>query len=506
MECYSKCVEKLRGSLFFVAVLAFGLLVLIFRLGESPPILNQDEASIANEAYSIANNLKSTQGKLLPLFFDTLGNRHDWKNPFSIYWVAVWVKVLGFNTFITRLAMVGLAFVSIIFLWLIIGLLFPSKKWVRVLSCLFLLVSPLFLIQARQVIDPISLVALLMAQIYFGIKFGKTKKNRYLWVSSICAGIGFYTYHPARLYSLLYLLISEICFLDWSRRGRRASIGLVIISTVIFLIILIPALYWNFKIEPGIIVNRYQGLLVPRKLAELLMIPVNYLRYFDLSFLFGVGDTDILHSTGRAGVFPLTGVIVLGLTFYRMIKNGTDRVGCFLLLCFLTYPIGLMFTAETYRACRGINIVPIAVVLSAWGFDYLLMFNKWWLRGVFVIFAIQSSLFLYDFYYLYPVRVGNDWRFRLPLARQIESVVRDYKNYPGKIYIDTKTWFAKDDLVYFENIYGKTTNVFFIDDIGVASQSATLFLSDQIAHPADEIPKGVKIFSQYAETYLLGKE
>jgi len=496
-----------NGALIVFCLVAF--IILIFRIQSSPPLLSQDEASFSNNSFNISKNLHDENGRFMPLYFETLSTRlTDWKNPFLVYWTAIFIKIFGFSVFSTRLSCVVLGIISIIFLWRTVQLLFPKGKYTPLVASLLLASSPLFIIQSRIVIDPIALVPVTMAEIYYLFSYYRTQKKSTLILASVIAGINFYTYSPARLFSGIFLILGVVLFTKINSQKKKEYLSNIFLSCFIFAMFILPTIVWQIK-TPGLVTDSYIGKLLPFNLENIISgYWVNYLRYFDPSFLFGSGDADLLHSTGRAGVFMFAAIPFLVFGIFNLCKKYKEKINLYLLILFVIYPFGIFVLNQPYRACRTIYMLNIFPLIFAFGWEFLSKNYKKIAVGSLVILAIQFPVILYDFYYKYPIRTQLSWKYRFQLAIQIESVLLDSSINPNtKYYIDNNIWFAIDDLIYYENIYkvSQPANIIFTDNIGVASQSGSILLTNRINGEGDK-PTGSKIKSGWEGYYLLEKK
>jgi len=498
----------LKKNILLIFVCILTAFILLYKIQDSPPLLSQDEASFANASFNIQKNLHDENNRLLPLYFETLSTRlTDWKNPFLVYWTSIFIKLFGFSILTTRLSCVVLALISIIFLWRTIELIFPSNKFIPIIPSLILITSPLFIIQSRIVIDPIALVPLTMIEIYYLVYYYKTQKIVHLVLASVAAGINFYTYSPARLFSGLILMIGIIVLTNYKGTKNRKILSRLILAGLIFFMFILPTIIWQYK-YPGLITTKYFEKMLPFSLENIMSgFWINYLRYFDLSFLFGSGDSDLLHSTGRAGVFMFAAIPPFLFGLVHLFKNRKEKINLFLLILIIIYPLGVFNLNQPYRACRTIYMLNIIPLISAFGSIIILKKYKEIALFCGIIFAIQFPIVLYDFYYKYPIRTRLSWKYRYQLSSQVEKMLFDANTNPQNFYyIDNNIWFGIDDLIYYQNINKiRPSNIIITDDISKATQNNSYFLTNRINGEGEE-PKGTKILSGWDGYYILIKK
>ena len=498
---------KRNSTLILLCIFALG--ILLFRLQSSPPLLSQDEASFTNASFNVSSNLHDENNRLLPLYFETLSTRlTDWKNPFLVYWTAIFVKVFGFSVFSTRFSCVMLGIITIIFLWRTVKLIFPQSKSAPLISCLFLITSPLFIIQSRIVIDPITMVTMTMIELYYLVSYYQTQRKSDLIIASIFAGINFYSYSPARLFSGLILILGIALLTKYEGLKKKEILLGIIIPGIIFLLFVLPTIIWQIRF-PGLVTSSYVGKLLPFNLENISSgYWVNYLRYFDPSFLFGTGDADLLHSTGRAGVFMLAGLPLIIFGIFSLCDKYKEKINLFLLILFVIYPFCIFILNQPYRACLSIYMLNFFPIIFAFGWEHLIKNHKKIAYCCLLALLIQFPVVLYDFYYKYPIRTQLSWKYNFQLASQIEKMLVDANSNPSqKYYIDNNIWFAIDDLIYYENIHKihPLQNIIFTDDISVSSQSGSFLLTNRF-NGEGALPIGSKIKSGWEGYYILIKK
>src|SRR3989344_5210772 len=87
-------------NLFIIAIIILAAILSLYKLGEVPSGLYQDETAIGYNAYSLLETGKDEHGVSYPLYFKSFG---DYKLPVYIYLTAFSVKTFGLTGFAVRL-------------------------------------------------------------------------------------------------------------------------------------------------------------------------------------------------------------------------------------------------------------------------------------------------------------------------------------------------------------------------------------------------------------------
>src|SRR3990172_2793629 len=91
----------MKKLFLIICILITAFLLRFYALGQNPPALYWDEASLGYNGYTIVTSLKDEHGEFLPIArFAAFG---DYKPPGYIYAAAASIKLFGLNEFSVRL-------------------------------------------------------------------------------------------------------------------------------------------------------------------------------------------------------------------------------------------------------------------------------------------------------------------------------------------------------------------------------------------------------------------
>ncbi len=392
--------------------LFLGFLLRIALITEFPTGFNADEAGQGYSAYSILKTGRDEWGELLPLFPRGFG---DYKAPLYTFLTIPSVALFGLSEFSTRLPAVLFGTLSILLVYLLTRELFDSHTgmWAAVL----LAISPWHIQVSRSAFEGGLGIFFVSLGLLLAIK--GIHNRRYLYSGFLFLAINTYTYHSWRLATLL-LTIILIPFL----RSRGVKRIYLLTSLGIFFVIFLPTLL-NFKLVlkrasdvsifssqnvAGYFTNRPQIPIHPAivKIFDNKYIFVggqfitNYLSYFSPTFFFTGARPDNSHLN-----FPGTPlhyrieIIFIAYAIYFLLRE--KHIHKKLIFgWFLLAPIAPALAGDL-NANRGITILPLSVILSAFGLTRFLQSNpKVKPKLIFTILLISVVYFLFKYFFLLP--------------------------------------------------------------------------------------------------------
>lgn len=395
-----------------IFIIAFGFCLRVYRLSEIPSGFFADEASIGYNAYTILTKGVDEHDNQYPLFFKAFG---EYKSPVQIYSTVPSIALLGLNEFSVRLTSVIYGILSIFVIYLLTKELFKNyrhKEWIGIFSSLFLAISPWHTHFSRIAFEMMPFVFFTTLATYIFLK--SQTKPQLLPLSTAIFTIALYSYYPARIFIPLFGLgiffIYLKCFLNRKK---------VVFASLILLIILLGPLIRHMQSPSGF--SRWNQVNIfskpPKDESITKRIVDNYLSHFSLDFLFLKGDIDMpgqfitRHSAREMGELYLFQLPLIIVGFCSLFLKREKRMLTLLILWFILYPTGSMFTADkSAQATRSIiGVIPFQV-LSAVGLYYLLiLFSKFKksvnylsILSIFIIFA--SFLHYLNLYFAkYPL-------------------------------------------------------------------------------------------------------
>ncbi|MBI2085765.1 glycosyltransferase family 39 protein [Candidatus Daviesbacteria bacterium] len=447
-----------------------------YSLDKVPVHLNRDELGFSLNAYSIAKTGFDENGRFFPLYFWHLGVM--WATPIIVYLTALFLTVLPLSEITIRLPSIMIGLLNIILIYFLAKRIFDSEK-LGLLAAFFLALTPVHFIQSRILLDNLFPIPFVLGWMVLIHLFFSKKNLWFLFLSTLLLGIGIHSYHATKVIMPIYIL-----FTLWlvSLRYKKSK-ALILIPLLAFILPLLPLIPWLSQ-YPDTLTDqvRYTGLyntklnpleglitlLTPARITQMVVV---YLKYFDPIFLFFKGDSSLIHSTGKIGVFLLPFVILLPLGIYQAFK----RRGWFnllLIMGFFTAPSAAALVGNEYRASKELFILPFAALLATSAVKFLL-FSRNKLAKILVLILIisvpiQFAFFLHDYFNDYRTR-SYVW-FDYDILGVQDAVLSEENIKSAKtIYFDNRIYYYTDRYWRFnlikhnrEDLFSKT---FFFDPL-----------------------------------------
>ena len=408
-----------------VAVVLASAAIYLFALTSTPVYLGGDEAHSAVEAYSIATTARDHSGAFLPLFVNVenpLADRHDgdrWWQPFFIYLQAAGLTVLPLTEWSVRLPSILLALVNIALAYAVATRLFGGVLY-PVIAALMLATTPVHLIFGRMALDYFAPITFTLGWLYFLAVFLDGGPLSAIAAAGLVLGFGVYSHISAWVFMPLFLLLTWIAVV-WS---RRQAIAAVVTGTIAFALPLLPFYVWT-QSHPdmiGALLGSYQSSFMAKltflqKVRELLnytnvqdKVSI-YWNFFNPSFLFLAGGSNLSLSTRSAGVLLLPMCVFLVAGVHRIFVDPRARVvGTVLVIGLLAAPIPAVLRGESQAIQRELVMVPFAVFIAMFGVIPLIHHRAWLIRiGAIALLAampLQFAWFVRDYFGDYQKRAA----------------------------------------------------------------------------------------------------
>lgn len=329
--------------------------LLSYRLLSVPTGLTVDEAAFGYNATLLSRTFHDENGRFLPIFVLSIDGK-DWRQPITQYYQTVFFRLFGASPFNLRFSSVILTIFSAFLIYLLAQQLF-SKFYLSLISVFIYLTIPIVFIQSHLGLDNNMTIPFTVLWLLGLFKFSKTKNTLWLFLSAVSLGIGFYTYKGMRAVVPVWSLLSLIYLLKKSTWRQALKFSLFI--SPFFLVI--PYLETHYA---GAVFNG-QGLHT----LSYYDFFYPYLSTFDPGFMFITGDATLFHSTGHHGMFLLFSLPFFLTGIYAAVKKNLNSR--FLLVAFFTAPALMGIVNSVHRASRTMCLVPLFVLISLLGIDYL---------------------------------------------------------------------------------------------------------------------------------------
>jgi 4-amino-4-deoxy-L-arabinose transferase-like glycosyltransferase len=431
-----------------------------YQLGQNPPSLDWDEASIGYNAYSIGKTGADEYGNKLPL---SIRSFDDYKPALYVYLDVIPVSLLGLNEFAVRLpaAIIG-SFAVLVVFFLTKEILFgweeKKKIAIALASAFFLAVSPWHLQFSRAAFEGNVGLFFFMCGFLFFLK--ALRNGNFYYLSSISFLLSLYSYHSFRLVVPLFILGLLIVFWKKILNFKKQAI----ISLIILLALSFPI--WNSFLggsgtgarlsmvtifsDPTVLENSIKEIdydktkndylgsaLHNRRIIYFLAGAKGYLDHFNPDFLFMHGDGGVQHHAVNVGMLYLWDLPFILAGIYCLLRKN-NRFVLILFISFLLSPIPAAITTGTPHPVRAIGMLLGFHIFSAAGLIFILekimLLKNLIIKLFFVIvvcgfFVLNVAYYLHQYYVHTPIEYGYFWQYgykdALNYAKENES---KYKN------------------------------------------------------------------------------
>ena len=419
---------KPRILMLLLLILIFGSGLRLWQLGKIPEGFYSDEALYGYEAYSLSKTGRDQFGYEWPISVAGFG---DYR-PAAYIWATVpFIKYFGLTEFATRLPSALASIMTLIlvfyFVWEV-----TKKPKIALFATLLLAISPLSLYFGRMAHETNLMTLFIVAGCVCLWKC--RQKNGYAVQAMLFFAAAVYTYHSARVFVPLFLLLTYWLFRKTIFQDKRMVV-LSLLTLFVFSLPLVNELRnpesWSriqgvsLWTDPGLIprINEWRGRVsgfgVPVILSRMLVNKVtifslsfvnNYLSHFSPDFLLSKGDPNGVYNTPKSGILywvdPLL-MLIGALVLYKRERRTFWWVGGSILL-------GLIPDALTRVAPASPRIhlvLPFVVLLSGMGMATLGSLKpKAIYYFVSILLVINTWWFWYQYLLVRPLERSDAWQ------------------------------------------------------------------------------------------------
>jgi len=410
-----------------IPIVILGSVIRLFWLDKYPIGFTPDEAAFGYNAYSLLKTGHDEWGKpFWQLFTNNLESFGDFKLPLYAFLTVPAVQFLGLTETSTRLPNALLGCLAPLVLYCL------SRSWkfpraASLLAALLLAVSPWYISLSRGAFEA-NLVTL-----FLPLSLALFYRRRYT-LAIIILALNFYSYHSARLLSLIVLpfIINRKSFI-WLLLFLPGLVSLLGSGNARFadVSILSPTDKWQAVADrrfaavqtglPDLLARAFSNKLVfvSQQFVR------NYLQYISPKFLFtdGVGETTY-------GMFPGTGVLylielisLLGF-IYLIIKERNKYFLHLLLFLLISIIPAALAKGPGYAGNRAAGLIPFLALASGLGFNFLKI-PKYL---VITLLVISFSFFLETYLFHQRDLASGMLYGRQELVQRITGLASDYSS------------------------------------------------------------------------------
>lgn len=390
--------------------MSFAVILRFYQLGSIPGSLNQDEAALGYNAYSLLKTGADEHGKFFPLSMQSFG---DWKLPVYPIITIPFIAIFGLTELAVRLPSATAGVICVYLIYKITGILFKNRA-ISLLSAFFFAISPWSIYFSKAAYEVNVASTLFLGGFYFLLLYLNSKKSSSvnLIPAGILFGLTLFTYHSYILFTPLFLVGIAILFYKKFIADKFTITAFIL--TIVFFCASFISLHNNGanKISnlsiinnENVIYNRsdklktdnstentfFAKLIHNKYSAVTYQFVENYIGVFSPSFLFDKGGEKLQHNLGNFGNLYVIDAFLIIAGILAMFWYHEKSI-LFLLPWFLFSPIPSALTTDSPNSTRAFLMLPLLIIIIAYGAGKLIsIFNK----KKFYIFFICLFLIIY---------------------------------------------------------------------------------------------------------------
>lgn len=451
-------IRKIIASHWFImAVILIASLLRLWRLGDYPIHLTNDEAALGYNAYSILKTGRDEHGELLPIVFKSFG---DWKPGIYVYFTVPFVFLFGLTETAVRLPS-AIAGVLAVYLMYLIGKKLINKQ-VGLFAALSLSLMPWHIHFSRGAWEANIALTLLLVAIYFFIK--SLEKNKYLFLSAVFFGITLWAYQSAKLasalalFALVFVYRDRILSVNKKQILASAIVGLVISAPIILSIfsgkggrIEVMSVFSYTRPEEYIQATVFDQEDISKNSLTYMSfhsesfnlfrgVLGRYFNYFSGRFLFFEGDwTNPKHTSPGVGYLLFASIPILLIGVFSLLKQIDKKPYVFVFMWLVLAPIPAALTRDSAHGVRALNLVaPLSFVLA---FGFVFLFNTFKNKmktkvvlGSAIVGIYFYSLLIYADAYFIQSPIVNAGHYLYGYKQTVQEVMKLKNNYEKIVF------------------------------------------------------------------------
>lgn len=369
-------MSKTNWLVWLLLIIILGAVLRLIFWGSIPPSPDWDEVSLGYNAYSLLITGRDEWGVALPAILRAFG---DYKLPVYAYLTVATQAILGLTLLATKLPSL-IAGVGLIIVAFALGRK-AGGNFVGLLAALLVAVSPWTFFLSLIGLEA-NVCALLIALGIHLLFSGKLTR------AILLLGLSVWTYNSARVFVPLFLSSYLIISKNYKRLSPVSSLLITIFFIPMFIQLLNPtgqARYQNLSlIDSGAIANinlwqtqNWGGRILYNKVTYFAVSSFkNYISYLSPDFLFLKGGSHYQLSVPDTGLLYWINLPLFYLGIILLLKHPSKH-NRFLLLWLLLSPVAGSITRDSPHTTRAIVMLPLPMIISALGLNFLVTKFKW---------------------------------------------------------------------------------------------------------------------------------
>ena len=355
---FDKLLVPKRENQILFFLLTIGFIVRILGFTEKPLGLNQDEASIGYEAFSLLKTGFDRNGISFPIHFISWGSG---QNALYAYLSMPFISIFGLNVFSARIVNVIFSCVSLIIFYLLFKLIFNKKK--ALIALALLSICPWSIMAARWGLESNIFPTLFLIAFYFLFK-GILIAKKFFILSFFVFATSLYSYGTSYLVVPLFIIIASIYLL----KNRLISLKYFLISSTVFLIVSLPVISFiiinHFNLSqlelfnitvPKLSSNRINVIFNLFSVDILKLLPQNLLRL--LNIIVVQSDGNLYNAIPYFGTIYVLSLPFFIIGFYNVIVNKKYKTDASHFLFCIWFLCSIILGLSSHININRLNII-----------------------------------------------------------------------------------------------------------------------------------------------------
>ena len=437
-----------RQALGLACLIVVSALLYAPSLQYAPAHLGWDEVFFGLNAHSIATTGKDVYGHVLPLYFQLALGGREWYQPAIVYASALVFLVLPVTEATVRLATVLVALLDIVLMYFAARRILKSDMLGFVAAGL-LAMTPAHFLLGRVALDYVFPIPFILTWLLCLAAFVDRPRPWLIAAATAALGVGFFSYMASVVMMPFYYGTTLLLLMVTDARPKWRYVA-ASLTFFLPLLLVVPWLYAHPSAYADQIaryrvydVKRFtplQGVKEFLNYQNLTHRMSMYWGYLGPNYLFMSGGIKMTMTTRRVGVFLLACGVFLPVGIYQMLTTRRDWLGRLLVFGFATAPLAALLVDDPFAIDREMNMLPFAVLLTAFGVGCLLESSRWRVRVLavclLVLVPVEFSTFYRDYFGEYRL-TSAEW-FNRNIRGGLEDVIaREDPRRPIPVYLNT---------------------------------------------------------------------
>jgi len=392
--------KKLLNASILISIFIIGIFVRTYKFDTIPSGLNQDEASIGYEAFSILTTGADRNGYSYPIHFVSWGSG---QNALYAYLTIPFIHYFGLNTFSVRIVNVIFSILALFLFYFIVKNHFRIKSF-QYLSVFLFAINPWSIMSGRWGLESNIFPTLILTSVYFIIK--SIKNNHiYLLPASFFLSLSLYSYGTSYFF-VPFLIVGIFLFI---KPFRELKFITLLSSALVFSALSFPIFQFLITNHLGVSFDFSTLYSIPkldsnRTTTIFNLFTGNFLEDFTkniarvLFVIWGQSDGNTYNSIPTTGTIYHLSIIFVIIGIYNYFSDKSSRTlisNIFIIWLSVTLIMSITINSNVNR----INIIfyPLIFFCSDGIYKLILIINESFKKRIFIAVVFVFSLLFITF-------------------------------------------------------------------------------------------------------------